>query len=635
MLLSVNGISKKFADRTVFENVSFNIDDNDKIGFVGSNGAGKSTLFKILTNDLYPDGGEVFKNKNLKIGYLDQYSCNDSDKTVMDETLSVFSHLIDLENELNDIQYEIENNKSDLSALIDKQIRLTEEFERKDGYVYKSRAAATLMGLGFSEKETDQKVSVLSGGQKTRVSLAKILLSDANLLLLDEPTNHLDIESVEWLEEFLKSYNGAFVVISHDRYFLDKVTGRTFELENGRFYSMNANYSAFAAQRDIERLTLERNYENTTREIERLENIVEQQRRWNRERNIKTAESKLKVIKKLKDTLVEPAAAPEEAHFRFRAKPGGGTDALITENLSMSFGEKKLFENIDIHIIKGERVFIVGPNGCGKTTLLKIILGLIQACGGSSRIGANTFIGYYDQLQESLHMDKEVIDEVWDEYPSLNQTSVRNALAAFLFKGEDVFKQIKSLSGGERARVELVKLILKDVNFLIMDEPTNHLDIHSREALEKALSEYDGTLLMVSHDRYFINSIATRILKMDSDGIVSYDGGYDDFIEKTTMPATEKKEKKAPSASAVSYREQKRIESEKRKLKTRFSKTEESISLLEEEIKLLTNNLRLPEISSDYLKAAEISDEINKKNETLDALYIEWEELQKKLEETE
>ncbi len=634
MLLTANSIKKSFGDNLIFENVSFGIDEHDKIGFVGSNGAGKSTLFKIIMGEINSDSGEIFKNKNLEIGYLDQYSCAESDKTLLDETLEVFEDLISLENEIDNIRYEIENNKEDIDYLIERQHKLSEEFNQKGGYTYKSRTKAVLKGLGFCDNDLSLKVSLLSGGQKTRVSLAKILLSEAGLLLLDEPTNHLDIESIQWLESFLKSYNGAFIVISHDRYFLDKVTNKTFELEDGRFFSMSGNYTAFASQRDIDKLTEERNYENTMREIERLNKIVEQQRRWNREKNIKTAESKLKVIAKLKESLVEPIKADEEVSFRFKACQGGGTDALIAENLKVDFSEKELFKNVNFHIKKGERVFITGPNGCGKTTLLRVLMGEINPSFGSYKIGANTHIGYYDQLQESLNLQKSILDEVWDEYPKFNQTIIRNALAAFLFKGEEVFKEIKNLSGGERARVELVKLILKDVNFLIMDEPTNHLDIASREALEKALTEYDGTLLMVSHDRYFINSIATRILKMDKNGATSYDGNYDDFIEKSSLNINLKeKEKKTTSDAGNLYREKKKTEAEKRKIKTRFSKAEDEILTLENEIKELTQEMQTPEIAIDYIKTSQISDEIAQRNAKLEELYLLWEELEQKMEE--
>lgn len=632
MLINANKLEKSFFERIIFKNVTFEVDNHDKIGFVGANGEGKSTLFKIMTGELEADGGELYKSKDLKTSYLEQYSCAESDKSVIEEAMTVFSELIEIEEALEDIRFELENGTGNTDELIRKQNGLSEKYAKNDGYVYKNKVRSTLIGLGFCEEELGLKVNVLSGGQKTRVALAKILLSNANLLLLDEPTNHLDIEAVEWLENFLKNYSGAFIVISHDRYFLDKITNKTFELENGNFHQLRLPYSDFARQREIDKLTSERSYTNTMREIERLERVVIQQRRWNREKNIKTAESKLKVIEKLKETLPPPPENEESAIFHFKASPGGGDDALVIKGLKKSFGGDTLFENVDIHIRKGEKVFIVGPNGCGKTTLLKIVLGFENVSAGEYKIGANTHLGYYDQLQESLHEEKKVIDEVWDEYPNLTQTEIRNALAGFLFKGEDVFKEIKTLSGGERARVELVKLILKKVNFLVLDEPTNHLDINSREALEKALSEYDGTLLMVSHDRYFINSIANRIIRLEPNGAISYDGNYDDYTEKYRVAPIEP-EVKEKSVGSLSYKEQKRAEAEKRKNKNRLKKVEETIFLFEEEIDKLNEEIQNPETATDYVKTAELSQIISKKSLELESLYLEWEELQEKGEE--
>ncbi len=626
ILLNAKDLKRSFGDYDLFDNVSFNIESDDKIGLVGINGAGKSTLFKILTGEQKYDGGEIFKSKDLKIGYLDQYACNESQKTVYEETLSVFEDLIDIENKLAEIHGDIEISNGDISKLVNKQNELSEKYSSMGGFYYKNRVKSALLGLGFSEEEFDMQVSALSGGQKTRVSLTKILLSDSNLLLLDEPTNHLDIQSVEWLEEFLKNFKGAVLIISHDRYFLDRVTNKTFEIENGKLYSQNGNYSFYVKQREIEKLTEQRNYQNISREIERLEGIVEQQKRWNREKNIKTAESKQKVIDKLKEELVKPEETLSETSFSFKAVPGGGDIALIADNLSKSFDNKTLFKNCDMLVKRGEKVFLLGPNGCGKTTFLKILMGLYEADNGSYAIGANTFVGYYDQIQESLNMNNTVIDELWDEYPKLTQTQIRNALAVFLFRGEDVFKEISKLSGGERARVELSKLLLKEVNFLIMDEPTNHMDIQSKEALEKALSEYNGTLLIVSHDRYFINKLADKIFYMDDGGITCYDGNYDYFLSKHKSTGTVIMEKKV-SESALDYKEQKRLESEKRKLNTKINRCEEEISETEQKIEKLTDELQSPEIASDYEKAFELSNEVDELNKKLEELYEQWEEL--------
>lgn len=621
-----------FSDEILFENVSFSVDSNDKIGFVGSNGAGKSTLFRIITGETDYDSGEIFKNKFTEIGYLDQYACSESNKTVMEEMLGAFEENIEIENQLEDIRFEIENGGENLDELINRQTKLQERYSELDGFFYKNRIKSTLIGLGFNEEDFSLNVSKLSGGQKTRVALAKILLSKVNLMLLDEPTNHLDIESVEWLEGFLQNSKCAFIVISHDRYFLDRVTNKTFSLENGRLKSYTGSYSEFAEQHEIEKKTELRNYENTVKEIERLEGIVEQQRRWNREKNIKTAESKMKVIEKLESSLVKPAGETEEMNFSFRSCGGGGQDVVMCDGLGMSFDGKNIFKNVDLFIKKGERVFLLGPNGCGKTTFLKILMGIYAQTEGKFKIGANIKIGYYDQIQESLSMDKTIIDEVWDAYPALTRTQIRNALAVFLFRGEDVFKEINKLSGGERARVELVKLMLASFNLLIMDEPTNHLDIESREALEKSLADYDGTMIMVSHDRYFINKLADRIIYLTNDGLESFSGSYDDFCAAHGSTDIINEEKKSPE-KGLDYKEQKRLEAQKRKTLNDFKKTEDKISELENEIAKIGEELSKPEIATDFVKAAELSEKSEKLSAELDKCFECWEELQTIIEE--
>lgn len=633
ILLNGSNLKKMFLDETLFENVSFRIDEGDKIGFVGINGAGKSTLFKIINGTMDQESGELFRNKNTKIGYLDQYTCIESDKTIMGEMLTAFEEVIGIENELDDIRYCIEAKDGELEKLVARQTALTERFEELDGYQYKSRIRSALIGLGFTEDEFNKRVDTLSGGQKTRVSLGRILLSDANLLLLDEPTNHLDIESVEWLEGFLQTCKSAFIVISHDRYFLDRVTNRTFELENGRLRTYQGGYSDYVKQREIEKKTEERAYANTVKEIERLEGIVEQQRRWNREKNIKTAESKQKVIDKLEKALVKPAEEQEDIRFSFRALPGGGQDVLITEGLGMSFGDHRIFRNCNMHLVKGEKVFLLGSNGCGKTTFIKDVLGMYEPSEGSVRIGANIEIGYYDQIQENLDMDKTIFDELHDTYPNMTQTEIRNALAVFLFKGEDVFKEIRKLSGGERARVELAKLMLKPVNFLIMDEPTNHLDIESREALESALAEYDGTMLMVSHDRYFINKLADRIMYMTPDGFEVYNGNYDYYSEKRVIKQIESVSVQEESVGSIDYKEQKRLAAEKRKVLNRFAKAEEKIEQLESELEEISSEMSKPELASDFERLGELSAEAERLNAELEETYAEWEALQTVIEE--
>lgn len=633
ILLNGTNLKKMFFDETLFSEVSFNISDKDKIGFVGINGAGKSTLFKIINGISDSDEGEIFKNKLTKIGYLDQYTCIESENTIMEEMLDAYREVIDIERALEDIHYEIENKQGDINALVKRQTALQDRFGELDGYRYKSIVKSTLVGLGFSEDDFDRRVDTLSGGQKTRVSLGKLLLSDSNLLLLDEPTNHLDIASVEWLEGFLSNYKGAFVVISHDRYFLDRVTNRTFEMENGKLRTYNGSYSEYVKQREIEKKTEERNYINTQREIDRLNDIVEQQRRWNREKNIKTAESKQKVIDKLEKTLVKPVYDTEDIDFSFTSSEGGGNDVLITEKLGMSFDGNEIFRNCDMHITKGEKVFLLGANGCGKTTIIKNIIGKYEPTEGTVKIGANIKIGYYDQIQENLSYDKDIFTEIHDEFPELNNTQIRNALAVFLFRGDDVFKEIKTLSGGERARVELTKLMLKPANFLLMDEPTNHLDIQSREALEKALSDYDGTMLMVSHDRYFINKLADRIIYMTPDGLKSFTGNYDDFLAKNTVTETE--EKVAEKPKNLDYQEQKRIQAEKRKVLNRFNKVEELIEQLEVEVEEINSEMQKPELALDFTKLNELSKLAEEKNNEIMELMEEWEQLQTEIEEKE
>ncbi len=632
MLISVNSVSKSFAGEVLFENVSFSIDDGDKIGFVGANGAGKSTLVKILMGEQISDSGDVFKNKFTKIGYLEQYACSDKDNTLTDELLSVFPEQVAIEEELDVIRVRLEGSKSGDETLIARQSALTDRYGEIGGYTYKSRIRATLIGLGFTEDELKKSVSTLSGGQKTRVALAKILLSDCNLLFLDEPTNHLDIESIRWLEDFITQSKVAFLIISHDRYFLDKVTNRTFSLESKRFHSMNLPYSQFAAQREVERITEQRSFDNTMNEIERLEGIIEQQRRWNREKNIKTAESKQKIVDKLKNNLVAPDKAIERAVFSFGGFSGGGDDVLILENIAKSFGDKRIFKNFNLHINRGERVFLLGANGCGKTTLLKIVLDMLDRDSGTVTHGANIKIGYYDQLQESLSPHKRIIDEIWDEFPRLTETEVRNALAAFLFRGEEVLREINKLSGGERARVELTKLALRDVNFLILDEPTNHLDIDAREALEDALSQFEGTILAVSHDRYFINRLATRVVYMDENGTTSFPGGYDYFIEKHTERKTAVLEAEKQKSGGEDYKMRKQLQAEKRKLQNDLKKAEAKIAELEEKIEENNNLLASEEIATDYLKAAEISDENAALETELEEAYSLWEELASKVQ---
>ncbi len=629
-LLSLSKVNKYFGERCLFENVSFSVEDRDKIGLIGANGCGKTTLFKMILEGDSHDGGEIFLPKSTTVGYLEQHAGLNSELTVFEEVLTVFSHLKEIEEEMLELTGNIEAGIGDAPQMSAKLHKLTEEYKEKDGYTYKNIVRSSLLGLGFSEEELSKPFSLLSGGQKTRVCLCKILLSGANLLLLDEPTNHLDIASVEWLENFLANYKGAFIVISHDRYFLDKVTNRTFELEYQRLTPYDGNYTRYLSLKEENDKYIERKYENTMREIRRIEGIIEQQKRWNRERNIKTAEHKQKSVDRLKETLIIPKEELESIKPRFTIRKTGANEVLDVKNLSKAYGETVLFSDISFLIRRGERVFLLGDNGCGKTTLFKILLNMEKPDSGTVRIGTSVDVGYFDQTQATLDYSNTLFDEIADSFPELTITEVRNALAGFLFKADDAFKLISELSGGERARLMLLKLMLERANFLVLDEPTNHLDIKSREMLESALSEYQGTIFAISHDRYFINKLSSRITRINNKRIENYDGDYSYFLEKSSkMACDEKKETVVKvSSNKEEYLAEKKNAAEERKRKNRSEKLEAEITATEEKIENLNLQLSLPENTTDYVKCAELTEEIDALNEKLLVLYEEWESLQ-------
>jgi len=630
-LLSVSKVNKYFGERCLFENVSFSVEEHDKIGLIGANGTGKTTLFRMILEGTSHDGGEIFVPKQTNFGYLEQHIGKDSDKNVYEELLTVFSGLQELESRMLEVTGAIEAKLGDATQNAKKLHDLTEEYASRGGYTYKNMARAALMGMGFSEEELKKPFSTLSGGQKTRVCLCKLLLGDANLLLLDEPTNHLDMQSVEWLEGFLQSYKGACIVVSHDRYFLDKVTNKTFELEHSRLTQYDGNYSAYLKLKQENKAYIERKYENTMREIKRIEGIIEQQKRWNRERNIKTAESKQKMVDRLKEDLILPEEELAHIKPRFRIAQNGGNDVLEAKNLSKSFEMNTLFSGVDFLLRRQDRVFLLGANGTGKTTLFKLVTGDYTPDSGEITIGANVTIGYFDQTQDTLSYHQTVFDEVRDAYPDLTDTEIRNALAGFLFCADDVFKQISELSGGERARLMLLKLMLKKANFLLLDEPTNHLDIRSREMLEEALSEYDGTIFAISHDRYFINKLASKIFLMEKGNITEYVGNYAYYLEKhqKRMQADgESAKQKTVSEGKEDYLRKKKEESETRKRKNKLEKTEKEILALETEIEALNQELVKPETATDYVTCAEISKKVEEANEKLLILYETWEALQ-------
>ncbi|HCM24859.1 MAG TPA: ABC transporter ATP-binding protein [Ruminococcaceae bacterium] len=632
-LLGTSNLEKSFGTNVIFQGVSFEIQQNDRIGLVGVNGSGKTTLLKTLTGEYTPDAGNIYQASSTVLGYMEQHVCRDLDRTAYAEVLTVFSSLINMETELSELNDEISVHPEDI--LIERQAQLNDQFVQNGGLTFRSRARSALLGLGFTDEQMGQVVGVLSGGQRAKLQLAKMLLSGANLLLLDEPTNHLDIQSVEWLEEFLRSWNGAFLVISHDRYFLDRLCGHIFEMENGHLTSYKGNYTAYQEQKEWKERTVQRQYENSQKEIHRLEDVVTQLKKWNREKSIKTAESKEKVIARLKEAQTVPEAKQEHLHFHFPVVQRSGNDVLKAENLSLAFKGQTLFEHVDLELHRCERVFLLGPNGCGKTSLLKVLLHQYQPISGKVKFGANVQVGYYDQLQTGLHMEKRVIDEIWDSYPKMTETEVRSALAVFLFHGDDVFKPISALSGGERARVLLLRLMLSKANFLLLDEPTNHLDISSSEALETALQEYEGTLFIVSHDRYLINKLADRIYWLTPEGAVSYKGSYDSFLEQRKIQQEREPSKKAQSSKgAVAYQQRKVQQASVRKQKAQIRKIENRIEELDNLTNLLNAQLSSPEIASNYEKAMDLTHQLETAKNENDRLMEEWETLSQAVEGT-
>ena len=630
--LSVRNLTMTFIERNLFTDVSFDVEERDKVGFIGANGVGKTTLFKILNGEISPVSGTVTFSKNVRPGYMEQHACNNPRADVYHELLSVFDYLSDMETEISTLAHQIDNKSGNLDELVERQTMLIEQFERAGGLTYKSRTRSALLGLGFSENDFTMPVGNLSGGQRSKLCLAKLLLSQSNMLLLDEPTNHLDIDAIAWLEGFLRDFKGAMIIISHDRYFLDNVTNKTIELEHNRAMVYTGSYSEFVKKKESVNESLKNKYEHDLKEIKRIEGIVEQQKRWGQAHNFITAASKQKEADRIKDQLVAPESELETMRMHFEPRCESGNDVLICKNLAKAFDDKQLFKNVDIHIRKGERVFIIGGNGCGKTTLFRILTGKTPMDSGEYDYGANVEVGYFDQMQQNLDLSKTALDEVWDTFPNMTQTEVRSALASFLFKGEEVFKPLSKMSGGERARVSLLKLMLKGSNFLLLDEPTNHLDASSREELEKTLLDYSGTMLIVSHDRYFINKIADRILLLTNNGVKEYLGNYDYYLERTTaekqgVVLTEsKKEKKEKPQN--DYFLQKQKQSEERKRQTKLKKAEAEIERLDEEIAKTQELLSSEEVAADYEKLMELSKLLEDLQKQQEEQYEIWEELE-------
>lgn len=625
----------EFGEQRMFDNMTFEIQDGDRVGLIGVNGCGKSTLFKLLTGEYEPTAGDIILHKNTRIGYMEQHVCRNLSVSAYEEVLTVFQDLIEAEQELEQLNAAIAAKTGDVNQLVERQAFLHEMFTRREGLTYRARARSALLGLGFDDEHIHLPIRSLSGGQRAKLQLAKLLLCDANLLLLDEPTNHLDTHAVEWLEEYLMNCRCSFIVISHDRYFLDKVTNRTFELENKKMTPYKGNYTAYLPQRAERRLTAQRVYDNTVREISRLEGIVEQQRRWNREKNIRTAESKQKVIDRLTENLERPEHLPESMTFRLGINNQSGEDVLEVSDVALSFGEKTLFRHVNMEIHRGEKIFLLGPNGCGKTSLVKTLLGQYQADSGRIRYGVGVKKGYYDQIQSGMDSSKTIFEEIADSFPSMTNTEIRSTLARLLFKNDDVFKPLSTLSGGERAKVLLTELMLSKANFLLLDEPTNHLDINSCEALQQALTEYEGTLLVVSHDRYLINHLADKIFYLTAEGIQVYEGNYEDFLKKfQPFAAAPKTAVQTPAAEKqADYKNKKERDALRRKHKARITKLEQEIAETEDTLTALNASLSEPENACSYEKTLSLTEEIDRTQHHLDTLYEEWESISLLLDE--
>ena len=637
MILSCQGISKSFGEKVILEDASFHIEEREKAALIGNNGAGKTTLLRIIMNELHADAGQVVLAKDKRIGYLAQYQDVQGHLSVYEELLSTKQYIIDMEDRLRAMEVQMKNaSGEELDRLMNSYTRLTHEFELENGYAYKSELMGVLNGLGFTEEDFNKQVATLSGGQKTRVALGKLLISKPDILLLDEPTNHLDMESIAWLETYLLNYPGAVFIVSHDRYFLDKVVTKVIEIDAGQVRMYNGNYSAYAEKKAQLRDAQYKAYLNQQREIKHQEAVIVKLKSFNREKSIKRAESREKMLNKIQ-RIDKPLEVQSQMRLSLEPRVVSGNDVLTVEELSKSFPQQKLFSDISFQIKRGERVALIGNNGTGKTTMLKILNGLLEADAGSFSLGAKVQIGYYDQEHHVLHAEKTIFEEISDTYPTLTETQIRNMLAAFLFTGDDVFKVISSLSGGERGRVSLAKLMLSEANFLILDEPTNHLDIASKEILEEALNSYTGTVLYVSHDRYFINQTATRILDLTNQAIVNYIGDYDYYLEKKEeltekyAPSVQETENEvsadAPSEGKLTWQQQKEEQARKRKQENELKKVEKRIEELETRDKEIDDTLVLPDVCTNVGRCAELSREKDKIQAELEELYEKWEEL--------
>lgn len=634
MILNCYNISKAFGANEILKNASFHIEEREKAALIGPNGAGKSTLLKIIMEELTPDDGEITLAKDRTIGYLAQHQELEGDNSIFDELLKAKSGILEMEQRIRHLEIDMKHLKeNDLESAMDSYSRLTHEFDLQNGYAYKSEVTGVLKGLGFEESEFDKGIQTLSGGQKTRVALGKLLLTNPDIILLDEPTNHLDMDSIAWLETYLMNYRGAVLIVSHDRYFLDKVVTKVIEIDQGHVRMFAGNYSDYSQKKAALREAAYHAYLNQQKEIRHQEEVIAKLKSFNREKSIKRAESREKMLDKI-EILEKPAELDTKMHLHLEPRVTSGNDVLTVEHLSKSFPELPLFSDLNFEIYRGERVAIIGNNGTGKTTILKILNQVVPPDSGSFTLGSKVHIGYYDQEHHVLHMDKTVFEEISDAYPTLTNTEIRNVLAAFLFTGDDVFAPIHTLSGGERGRVSLAKLMLSEANFLILDEPTNHLDIDSKEILENALRSYTGTVLYVSHDRYFINRTATRIMELTNQKLVNYIGNYDYYLEKKEeltaiyAPGAENADlRETISDSKLSWQQQKQEQARERKRQNDLAKTEKAISDLEERDREIDDLMCRPDVGTDPVKCTELSKEKADIAEKLEELYALWEEL--------
>ena len=636
MILSCQNICKAFGEKVILNDASFHIEDREKAALIGCNGAGKTTLLRIIMQELSADSGTVVLARDKNIGYLAQYQDIHGHHTIYEELLTTKQHIIDMERRIRNMEQEMNTVTGDeLNRLMETYTRLTHQFELENGYAYKSELTGVLKGLGFTEEDYDKQIETLSGGQKTRVALGKMLLSKPDILLLDEPTNHLDMESISWLETYLLNYPGAVFIVSHDRYFLDKVVTKVIEIEAGQTRVYSGNYSAYALKKAQLRDAQYKAYLNQQRDIKHQEAVIAKLKSFNREKSIRRAESREKMLDKI-EVLEKPTETRADMHLHLEPQILSGNDVLTVEHLSKSFPGNPLFSDLNFHIQRGEKVAVIGDNGTGKTTILKIINGLEQADHGSVTLGSKVHISYYDQEHQQLHMEKTLMEEISDVYPEMTGTEIRNVLAAFLFTGDDVYKRIQDLSGGERGRLSLARLMLSKSNFLILDEPTNHLDIVSKEILEKAIQNYTGTVLYVSHDRYFINQTATRILELKNQTLVNYIGNYDYYLEKSEeltkiyAPEQEKEHTEAPAAASSrdDWARQKELQAKERKRQNDLKKTEDKITKLEERSSEIDMLMTKEEVFTDVAKCTELSKEKAALVEEIDQLYELWEQLQ-------